>query len=66
MMNFIEGLILVTLGVCVILWPRTLWWFSWRWWVPDREPTRTERLVAMVAGAVLALTGLALAQLYVW
>ena len=63
MMNIIAGLILMALGVCIVLRPRTLLWFSWRWWLPDRELTRAEQLVAKVVGAVLAITGLALIQL---
>ena len=65
MIKLIESLILVAPGVCFVLWPRIVWGFLWKQlWV--REPTRGELLFCRVCGAVLAIAGLAAAQLYVW
>ena len=65
MMKFIESLMLVAPGVCFILWPHIFWGVLWRQlWV--REPTRGELLFCRVCGVVIAITGLALAQLYVF
>ena len=64
MVKLIEILILVAPGVCIALWPRTFWWSRWEWW-RTRELTPTELLVARVCGVVMAIGGLALAQLYV-
>ena len=65
MMNIIVGLMFVVLGVCIVLWPRAFCRFRWGW-LTNREPTRVELLAARVAGVVCAITGLALALLYVW
>ena len=65
MKSIIAGLILMALGVCIVLRPRTFCWF--RWGQPtNREPTRVELFVTRVAGVACAITGLVLALLYIF
>ena len=66
MVKIIESLILVAPGVCFALWPRIFWGFLWSRWLWIREPTRAELLFCRVCGVVIAITGLVMAQLYIW
>ena len=65
MKNIIAGLILMALGVRIVLRPRTFCWFR-REQLTNREPTRVELFVIRVTGVVCAITGLALALLYIF
>ena len=65
MKNIIAGLILMALGVCIVLRPRAFCWFR-REQLTNREPSRVELFVTRVTGVVCAITGLALALLYIF